>query len=1025
MNKRQLKRLNPSQTQAIRRSVLLSAAVFASVMGWDTQAQTALPNSYAVPSSAVDKSKVGFLVRTWQSGSQPNTIAWTEEQLAGLHGANQADPAVFTDAIYGNKYLDETGVINYWDSGGEGNFPNDGTKNVPGLPGDVNNDNYSLEVFTVLDLPAGTVTLGVNSDDGFRVQALSVPDPRSRSGSLNLGQFDGGRGVADTTFQISVPAAGLYPFRLVYEEGGGDSAVEWFSVASDGTKHLLNDSSDSAAIKAYRQATSSKTVISTQLPPPGSTGISPDAAVTVALIDGSNPIDASTLKLSLDSTPLSVTATKANGVTTATYTPTTLYPAGSTHTVTFVYKESSALVTNSYTFTVANYATIPATAKVTPDTTKPGFTWRIFANSANQANNTQRTEDALAGRLVDADGNPLPNNADPSAQGVALAAASAPSAANGTILFAIPTVINLSQTGGENNANFPNDGQMPGVPQTDGSTDGMAAEMLTYIELPAGVIKMGVNSDDGFKTTAVNPQDAFGSVTLADTGGACCSDVYFTFVVEQPGVYPFRTVWEEGGGGANIEWFSFKADGSKVLINDTTNGGYKAYRARVGGTDPFVVSVTPSPAPRQLNVVSSSVSLTLSDGDTKKIDDSSIVLKIDGATVTTTKTRSGSTVTVTYTPTGLQIPTDAHTGELIFKDTTGAFTRDQTWTFYNLKNLVLPTPKVTENFDSYPEDTQPTGWVFWNYTAHCADGRDITSQTSESYENWVLVSVDNAPLIDGNVLNIAPGQVFNGQPVTSISSGNILYAESDSRCNTDALARGYVGQSQFITSAPFNLSNLTNVVLSFSALYEQNQDSYGGVEYSVDGGTTWLPVVYYLDTPDIVVKADGTVDAVATFTAPNADTSSWTINGKLYGAGANGYGDGVGAKISQDLALYIAPRINDDSHEGSRIEVYRLPKASLQKDVRLRFSAMGTDSWWFALDNIAFYDVGGAPPTTEQPKFNTVTLQNGSLSVSWTGTGTLQEATAVTGPWNKSGNQANPQTVSATGPAKFYRIIVP
>src|SRR6267142_549280 len=89
---------------------------------------------------------------------------------------------------------------------------------------------------------------------------------------------------------------------------------------------------------------------------------------------------------------------------------------------------------------------IPPSAKVTPDTTKPGFNWTIFANAANQANDDVRPENALAGLLKDADGNPLPNLADPAAQGVAIAPSTAPSPANAAIKFEIATVINVSHT---------------------------------------------------------------------------------------------------------------------------------------------------------------------------------------------------------------------------------------------------------------------------------------------------------------------------------------------------------------------------------------------------------------------------------------------------------------------------------------------------------------------------------------------------------------------------------------------------
>jgi len=54
--------------------------------------------------------------------------------------------------------------------------------------------------------------------------------------------------------------------------------------------------------------------------------------------------------------------------------------------------------------------------------------------------------------------------------------------------------------------------------------------------------------------------------------------------------------------------------------------------------------------------------------------------------------------------------------------------------------------------------------------------------------------------------------------------------------------------------------------------------------------------------------------------------------------------------------------------------------------------------------------------------FNTPTLSSGKVNISWTGTGTLQEATALGGPWTTSPSQANPQAVSTTGAAKFYRV---
>lgn len=61
--------------------------------------------------------------------------------------------------------------------------------------------------------------------------------------------------------------------------------------------------------------------------------------------------------------------------------------------------------------------------------------------------------------------------------------------------------------------------------------------------------------------------------------------------------------------------------------------------------------------------------------------------------------------------------------------------------------------------------------------------------------------------------------------------------------------------------------------------------------------------------------------------------------------------------------------------------------------------------------------LGGAAP-----KFNPLTRQANNLTISWTGTGKLQQADSVSGPWNDAPSQNNPQTVSIATGAKFYRI---
>ena len=106
-----------------------------------------------------------------------------------------------------------------------------------------------------------------------------------------------------------------------------------------------------------------------------------------------------------------------------------------------------------------------------------------------------------------------------------------------------------------------------------------------------------------------------------------------------------------------------------------------------------------------------------------------------------------------------------------------------------------------------------------------------------------------------------------------------------------------------------------------------------------------------------------------------------------------------------------------------RVEVCLLPLAGQQSDVRLRFAQLGTGSWYYRVDQLGF-DEGPAlasAPAAQQAKFNTPTVSGNLVTISWTGTGTLQEATPVAGPWTDSASQASPRTVPATG-TQFFRV---
>ncbi|MBM3822095.1 MAG: hypothetical protein FJ404_04235, partial [Verrucomicrobia bacterium] len=241
------------------------------------------------------------------------------------------------------------------------------------------------------------------------------------------------------------------------------------------------------------------------------------------------------------------------------------------------------------------------------------------------------------------------------------------------IEFEVETVINFDQAGGSNGEFTPDD-QMPGIPGTSDSTDGIAAEIFTFIDLPAGTHTFIVNSDDGFLTYAGNVKDVFRRQNAGEfNGGRGASDTLYRLVVQDAGVYPFRTTWQEGGGGANIEWKTVKADGTRVLVNDTANGGFKAYRASTSGFPTAITSVFPAPGAGVVDPAAA-LEVQITKGATP-VDLASVKLTLDGNPVAATVTKNGSVITAKFQPSTTFPPASDH------KATVSYNARTEEWTF--------------------------------------------------------------------------------------------------------------------------------------------------------------------------------------------------------------------------------------------------------------------------------------------------------------------------------------------------------
>jgi len=111
-------------------------------------------------------------------------------------------------------------VINYFNSGGQGNFSSDNM--FPGMTTEDIDDFVLLATATISIPSAGDWSFGVNSDDGFGLVldngvdqfSMAYPNPRGNSDTISV-------------FKITQP--GAYQLRLLFFERGGGASVELFA----------------------------------------------------------------------------------------------------------------------------------------------------------------------------------------------------------------------------------------------------------------------------------------------------------------------------------------------------------------------------------------------------------------------------------------------------------------------------------------------------------------------------------------------------------------------------------------------------------------------------------------------------------------------------------------------------------------------------------------------------------------------------------------------------------------------------
>ncbi|RME96098.1 MAG: hypothetical protein D6766_01560, partial [Verrucomicrobia bacterium] len=236
-----------------------------------------------------------------------------------------------------------------------------------------------------------------------------------------------------------------------------------------------------------------------------------------------------------------------------TYPISPLPPSGVTQSARVAYLDNEGEpIQASWQFTILYASLDPATARTGPGTER-GFHIRFVQApmGSNLDNSLIRAEDQLA-----------PDSTIPKAVDVT----------------DTDQVINYSQNGpGSADGAFPGDELPPGLDPLVNGDDDFAMEATCWLELTAGVHRMGVISDDGFKVVGGTLVNDPAVPALAFRSGGTANQT-FDFIVPRDGFYPFRFVWYERGGGAHVEWFSVNREtGERILINSSEPGAIRAW----------------------------------------------------------------------------------------------------------------------------------------------------------------------------------------------------------------------------------------------------------------------------------------------------------------------------------------------------------------------------------------------------------------------------------------------------------------
>ena len=383
-------------------------------------------------------------------------------------------------------------------------------------------------------------------------------------------------------------------------------------------------------------------------------GASVVTSISQVLLDGSNV------------TAL-VTTTRNGSVTTGTYNQTPFFPSSTTHTVDVSWQDSQGKTWSvvGQKFTVIPYLTLPPSLAVSSvDLTQPGFFIAPWATDAGNPNRNYWSDEQVEGLHG-------PNLVNFSLT-VSNATNNAEAWWDGAIDF---------QNGAT--GQFPYDYVWDGLgfPAAGHTNDNNSSAVFTsYLYFPTnGLYYLGVNSDDGFRLSFDRNSHSVlgtfipGSLSFDGGRGIGLNQNVTIVRIIQPGYYGARLLFENGGGGCNVELYTTSTPLSGVvdiLVNDTNYlDAVLGYRS--SPVAPAYVSFAEPPLDDTEALLNIDLHYKITDSSTT-VTPGNVGLAVNGVVRAPTVTKSGNVTDVLQLHPPVFWPTGTNTVTLSFTDSVSA-----------------------------------------------------------------------------------------------------------------------------------------------------------------------------------------------------------------------------------------------------------------------------------------------------------------------------------------------------------------